>query len=258
MEAYVKLMVLSDLHLEFGDFVPPEVDADVVVLAGDIHVGCRGVRWAAEHFNVPVVYVPGNHERYNGRLGSTVDDMRCEAATSNVFVLDRGEVVIDGVRFLGATLWTDLRCTGNQPLAELDARQHMADYQVISDDDGRPLTPEMLLEEHRKARCFLEQSLSGTGRDWSGKTVVVTHHAPCDLSISERFKREAKGVHLNASYASRLEGLLGWESVALWVHGHTHDSFDYELFGTRVVCNPRGYVGDGLNPGFDKALVVTL
>ena len=44
----MKIRILSDLHLEFQDWTPPESDADVVVLAGDIHVGTRGIDWALD------------------------------------------------------------------------------------------------------------------------------------------------------------------------------------------------------------------
>ena len=35
----MRIRVLSDLHLEFMDWNPPKAGADVVGLAGDIHVG---------------------------------------------------------------------------------------------------------------------------------------------------------------------------------------------------------------------------
>lgn len=249
----MRLMVMSDLHLEFGAMSPSKPDVDAVVLAGDVHTGAMGVEWAADAFDVPVIYVPGNHERYGGRIGLAVEEMKAAAAATHVFVLERDELVLDGVRFLGATLWSDFRVSGNQPLAELDAQRHIKDYRLIQDDDGRPLTTGHVLEEHRKARFFLESRLDS---GWGGKTVVVTHHAPCELSISERFRRDSKGSHVNGSYASRLEGLMGKDKVAVWVHGHTHDSFDYDMFGTRVVCNPRGYAGEQLNGEFKAALVV--
>jgi len=61
----MRLQVFSDLHLEFGRFEPTIINADVVVLAGDIHQGTAGVKWARQYcHDCPVIYVPGNHEFY--------------------------------------------------------------------------------------------------------------------------------------------------------------------------------------------------
>jgi len=248
----MRLHILSDLHLEFADFAPPAVDADIVVLAGDIDIKGRGVDWAKRHFSCPVVMVAGNHEFYGGNFGSVFRRLRDDARGSNVHVLENEFVVLGGVRFLGATLWTDYQLTGNQPLAQWDARQTMNDFRRIRDERYRKITPVDLLERHSASRNFLQAALA---EPFAGPTVVVTHHAPCELSITDRF-RQAPG-HLNASYASRLEMLMG-PNVALWVHGHTHDSLDYTVYETRVVCNPRGYAPDDVNENFDAELVVTL
>jgi hypothetical protein len=37
--------------------------------------------------------------------------------------------------------------------------------------------------------------------------------------------------------------ILDHPEICLWTHGHTHEDFDYHIGSTRVVCNPRGYVG---------------
>ena len=91
---------------------------------------------------------------------------------------------------------------------------------------------------------------------FSGPTVVVTHHAPSPRSIHPRFA----GLPLNVCFVSDTEHLLEGRRVALWIHGHTHDSFDYVANGTRVVCNPRGYAKNGINenPAFDPGLIITL
>lgn len=245
----MRIRILSDLHLEFGGFEPPEVRADVVVLAGDIDLKARGVAWAQKHFTQPVLYVPGNHEYYRGSLGRTLQKMRELSAGSNVQVMNDDAVTIQGVRFLGATLWTDYRLTGNQPLAEWDAQQSMSDFKTIRDERYRKVRPKDLLEKHARSRSFLSSELD---TPFDGPTVVITHHAPCELSIHERFKNQTG--HLNASYASRLDHLMG-PAVPLWIHGHTHDSMDYTLHGTRVMCNPRGYAPKDLNIGFAPDLV---
>jgi len=46
----MRLHILGDLHLEFGATEIRPVDADVVVLAGDIHLGREGRKWARKLF----------------------------------------------------------------------------------------------------------------------------------------------------------------------------------------------------------------
>lgn len=246
----MKIHLLSDLHIEFQDWTPPDVDADVVVLAGDVHVKGRAVEWALSRWSKPVIFVPGNHDYYGGSLGHTLNKMRERAAGTNVHLLHDSEVILDGVRFLGGTLWTDYRLTGNEPLAQWDAQQTLSDFKKVRDEQFRKVRPYQFAARNAHTRNFLERKFE---EPFAGKTVVVTHHAPCELSIHDRYK--ATGGHLNASYASRLDHLLG-EHVKLWAHGHTHDSFDYDVYGTRVVCNPRGYGPSHLNEDFKPGLVL--
>lgn len=248
----LKIHVLSDLHLEFADFAPPPTDADVVVLAGDIHVKARGVAWALKHFKQPVLYVPGNHEYYGGSLGHTFGKLKALSEGTSLYVLNDEELVLDGVRFLGATLWTDYRLTGNEPLAQWDAQQTMSDFKKVRDEHFRKVRPHQLSARHFKSKQFLQSAFE---QPFDGPTVVVTHHAPCELSIHERYRTQSGG-HLNASYASRLDGMMG--VAKLWVHGHTHDNWDYDVYGTRVLCNPRGYAPDDVNEGFQPGLVVEI
>jgi predicted phosphodiesterase len=245
----MKLHILSDIHLEFARFDPPATDADVVVLAGDIGIGAHAVEWAAVTFPQPVVLVPGNHEYYGGHLKNTLTRMKRTAEGTQVRVLDGEAVVLGGVRFLAATLWTDFQLTRNPLLAQHEAQARMTDYRRIRTAAYRRLRPPDTRAAHVAARRFLEQALA---QPFDGRTVVVTHHAPSDRSVSRRFRSDA---HLNAAYASDLEGLMGRE-VALWVHGHTHDSLDYQVGETRVVCNPRGYIPSEPNPAFDAGLLV--
>jgi Icc-related predicted phosphoesterase len=103
----MKVRILSDLHLEFFNWTPPAADADVVVLAGDIHVGTQALRWARLHFpETPIVYVPGNHEFYGEQMQHVMARLREEGAKLDINVLDADEVDVHGTRFLGATLWT--------------------------------------------------------------------------------------------------------------------------------------------------------
>lgn len=248
----MKIRVLSDLHLEHGAIALRPGDEDVVVLAGDIHVGDKGVRWAAGTFTAPVVYVPGNHEYYGGSLGKTFEHLQRAASGTQVHVLNNAALVVNGVRFLGATLWTDYRLTNNAPLAEWDAQTTMNDFKRIRDEGYSRLRPHTLVRRHAASRQFLQSALQD-GSDVP--TVVVSHHAPSELSIAECYR--ATTDHLSAAYASRLEHLMGHPAV-LWVHGHTHDSADYVIAGTRVICNPRGYRGTQANPGFDPDFFVTV
>jgi predicted phosphodiesterase len=251
----MKLNVLSDLHLSTGALAQPSNDADVVILAGDIARPREAAAWARA-FDRPVVYVLGNHEFYGGSIDGSSEEMLGLCAASNVHVLDRSEVVIGNVRFLGATLWTDFKLFDDDEAnarAKLLARERIRDFSRIrvSATSDRIFTPEdstALFDLHAH---WIDEKLKSAH---PGPTIVVTHHAPTRNSIHPRFA----GSPLNACFVSSAQELLGRDRVQLWVHGHTHDSFDYVVSGTRVVCNPRGYAKEGVNENalFDPNFIV--
>ncbi len=249
----VRLNILSDLHLGLGDLALPETDADAVILAGDIARPGQAIAWA-RRFPRPVVYVPGNHEFYGSDLPATVASLRSLAAGSRIHVLDRQGCVLCGLRFLGVTLWTDFMLEGDgapRARAMAMAAERLRDFSRIdsAENPGTPFTPEESARVFRGQLDWLAQKLS---KPCECPTVVVTHHAPSRRSVHPRFA----DAPLNAAFASDVERLMGGGRVALWVHGHMHDSFDYGVRGTRVVCNPRGYAGIEENPAFDPRLVV--
>ena len=235
----MKIRILSDLHLEHSQRHPPlllpAAEADVVVLAGDIDNGTRAIDWAEETFpDQPVLYVPGNHEYYETDLRPAAVALKARARRSaNVRLLDNDETAIDGVRFLGSTLWTDFALPGAPPIEQVMAQslKYVVDFRKIR--VGREfLTPQQTVDLHREAVGFLQDRLA---QPFSGKTVVITHHAPHPNSVHPRWA----GNPVNAAFVSDLTRLMG--KAALWFHGHTHDSFDFTVQGTRVVANPMGY-----------------
>ncbi|MHC5350492.1 metallophosphoesterase [Metapseudomonas furukawaii] len=244
----MRIHLLSDLHNEFSTFIPEQLDVDVVILAGDIDKKTRGVAWAKQVFTCPVLYVPGNHEYYSGHLINTLQKLRV-AGDDQVIVLDRDERIIQRVRFLGATMWTDFSATGDVFTASMAAQHRMTDFRQIRTDNYRRIRPSDLAKESSKTREWLLAKLS---RLHDGPTVVITHHAP---SIQSLQANPHAGTHLDAAYANCWEDLMG-NAVALWLHGHVHTAADYEVAGTRVVCNPRGYPGE--RTGFDPGLVLNL
>jgi len=247
----MKLHILNDLHIEFEDFDPPATDADVVILAGDIGVGLEGLRWAEDRFpDRPVIYVPGNHEFYHHDL-NLIEELKAQAP-GHIHVLNDDHVVIDGVRFLGSILWTDfaLYGEGERFYAMKTAEKWMTDFSIIR-NDGRKFTPRDAVQLHTASRGWLASMLA---EPFDGSTVVVTHHAPSSRSVHPRYARD----QLTPAFASSLEMMMDGERAALWVHGHMHDSFDYEIYGTRVVCNPRGYAPNALNSEFRPDYVIEI
>ena len=168
----MKLHILSDLHLEFGDFVLPQTDADVIVLAGDIGIGADGIQWAAKQGDKPVIYIAGNHEYYNREYIKTLDGMRRAAKDRGVHFLENNELVLGGVRFLGCTLWTDFAVYPpmSAKMAMDHARQQLNDFRLI--ENGEQLfTPEDSLRLHEESIAWLGQRLD---TPFDGPTVVIT------------------------------------------------------------------------------------
>jgi predicted phosphodiesterase len=236
----MNILLLSDLHLENPGFVPyPNIDdipssVEVVVLAGDIHVGTQGVAWAQKHLSHwPVLYVPGNHEFYGGEYYQTLSNMRQACGGSNVQLLERDSVVIGNIRFLGTTLWTDFLLFGNtevddaakeQAWAMADAEKYMADFSglvTVQLSTGEPavrLTPAHTIQLHRYSVAWLKGNLA---TPFAGQTVVISHHAPSQRSVPPQFTRH----RLTPAYASKLDLVV--EKSNYWLHGHTHHELDY-------------------------------
>jgi predicted phosphodiesterase len=253
----VRVHVLSDLHLERGGEPPAAVDADVVVLAGDIGRGVQGLRTAIGWWpGQRILYVAGNHEPYGHGLPGLIGELRIVASAANgrVSVLERDEVVIGGVRFLGCTLWSAFDVAGARERARAMAicGDLVNDYEHIAwTPQARTLRPQDTLRLHRASRRWLAHRLaSGFG----GPTVVVTHHAP--LPPRERIADPLRRA-LAGAFVSDLTDLMEADRVALWIHGHTHRRVDVAVRGTRVVSNPRGYPHEPVE-GFDPGLLLEL
>jgi len=230
----MRIHVLSDLHIEISSYLPHKVECDVVVLAGDIGSGAEGIEWARCVWpSQEIIYVPGNHEYYYLERNAALQAMRETASKLGVRLLDNDEVLIDGVRFLGSTLWTDFKLFDEPAKKEAMSvgKSCLNDFRLIGERE-KVFTPAHSIELHEASLAWLSAKLQ---EDFDGETVVVTHHLPSMQSVADRFKTSI----LSACFGSNLDVLFG--RSRLWIHGHTHDSLDYVQNGTRVVCNPRGY-----------------
>ena len=246
----MRLHLLSDLHLEFGPTHIPETDADVIVLAGDIHLRCSGHDWAVQQFpDKPVVYVLGNHEFYQHSLPDLTEILKRETAGSHIHLLENRAVEIGGWTFLGCTLWTDFRLSLEREAAMRTAEDYMSDYHVIEfGSGGRRLRPSDTVRLHGESVAWLREALAKCD---PARTIVVTHHAPSAHSEAP----EHATSPLRAAFASDLDFLVAGIGVPLWLHGHTHYNVDYMMGTTRVLTNQRGYPED-LCARFNPALVV--
>lgn len=263
----MRLHVLSDLHLEFAPLAPKNVGADAVILAGDIATGVSGLGWAASSFkDVPVVYVPGNHEAYGYEYTVWREAIRAGAAqTEGVSLLDESVLRIhpegeNPVAILGLTLWTDFALFGDSQVerAGMLTQRALADYRAIRLGD-RLLRWEDTLALHQKGRAWLvSEVMEANAR--GDKVIVVSHHAPSLASSALCYREDP----VTAGFASDLEAFAR-EHVDLWIHGHMHNSSDYRLGRCRVVANPRGYPLQRWNPDtpyenrdFNPALVIEI
>ena len=272
----MKLLVLSDLHLEFAAFAPDPAAvaaADVVVLAGDIHQGSQGIEWGRRAFpDKPIVYVAGNHEFYGQHWTQLLDALRLQAEVHGVHFLENDSVTIQGTRFLGCSLWTDFEFFGLSRRSQMmraaerglndfrriEAEPLLAERMIVASRQSKTrLTATHTLRRHQDSLAWLKAELLQCEPD---NTVVVTHHYPHQNSTHPRWAQD----DLTAIFGSKLphEILLG---ASLWIHGHSHDSCNYRIGDSRravrVFCNPRGYplgwhATAFENAGFDPGLLL--
>lgn len=240
---------ISDLHNELNryEFITTEKDKEVtLVLAGDIDLARKDNRYgeyleyASKLFKY-VILVAGNHEYWGCDLTRThtkIQEQITNRNLTNVFYLNNDTVVLDGVAFIGATLWTNIK----NPLTELIVEGAMNDYKKIRHGPimapwKRPLRVSDVTMLHYESRGFIEAE-SIKHQNLGHKVVVVTHHAPSEQSIPLQWK----GDPCNPAYASALDYWILDGFIDYWMHGHIHGKCDYVVGECRITCNPRGYV----------------
>ena len=276
----MKINVISDLHLDFSDLTLP--GGDVLILSGDI---CEARHLKKDMYNKDmvlleherkdqrpdryyrffeeecskyreVIMVMGNHEHYGFNYQKTYPHIAANLP-DNIVLLENQTHTIDDVVFVGATLWTDMN--NNDPLTMYHMSRSMNDYKQVTmfnevKNVYHRLTPEKTVEDHHKSKQFIKETVENK---FDQKFVVVTHHAPSKASIKPRYAND----HLmNGAYSSDLSKfILENPQIKLWTHGHTHDTFDYMIGSTRVVCNPRGYKGyEERAEQFDPSIIYTV
>ena len=261
----MKIRVMSDLHNEFGTMEIPELEDDkdtVLILAGDI--GLAKKAWTYKEFVEDasmrfkdIIMVMGNHEHYGSEFLRSKDKMlEILADVPNAHVLEKETKVIDGYAFIGATLWTGMN--NHDILVMEQARMIMNDYAKIrhgspSEPWKRKLRPSDTVQDHVSAVHYIFEEIEKQHAD-GNKVVVVTHHAPSYSSVHQAYV----GDPINGAYVSNLDDrLLDIQHPVLWVHGHTHYSFDYMMGKVNIVCNPRGYAPSDLNPRFNPEMLFT-
>jgi len=269
----MKISLVSDVHLEFGDLdFDNDQGAEVLILSGDICVahditqrdpyGVMGPEYRSNRFHEffqrchakfpHVIYIVGNHEYYNGDFATAFAHLKDVLGyLPRLHVLEKESITIGDITFLCGTLWTDMNREDPDTLYRI--RSYMNDFRIIKDTrypvhykdsegkrhtrDGR-FSPETSVEEHRAMLKFVKESIAANP---TGKYVVVGHHSPSRLSTHPQY---ADQTMVNGAYSSDLdEFIIDRPQIKLWTHGHTHHEFDYMIGSCRVMCNPRGYDG---------------
>lgn len=275
-----RIWFTSDLHQEFtrdpnttkhpatrfdlGAHCPSDID--VAVIAGDLDVNLERSleRIVDELPGMTTIYVPGNHDFYTSpdeqfTLLEMMERGQELADNLGITLLQNASVVAGEVRIIGSTLWTDFDSIGRGFLksktAEAEGRNGMNDYRMIKRESTatpgkrKRIRAQDTIALHKTARAYLEAELQ---KPHDGETVVVTHHAPHPMSLDPAFDR------LNYAYASNLQSLLEEDYAPdIWLHGHIHQTRDYQVGRTRVVANPRGYTWDEQND-FNPGLVLEI
>ena len=262
----MRLALYSDLHLEFGPFPNPRVDADLVVLAGDINTKHRvwGDGNAEQFFGCPVIGVLGNHDHYGAAIDTATGKAGVAAAAKGITLLEQDEAVVAGVRFLGCSLWSDFRLFSGDDLLRVksDAALCVGDRYSggindfsrirVAADGFRRFRPLDAARLHAASVAWLDEKLA---EPFDGQTVVVTHHAPSLKCVPEQWLSDRR----TCAYASHLDWLIEKHVIAAWLYGHIHDPVPMFRIGRTVLAsNPRGYFPDHLNPRFREDFTITV
>jgi len=242
----MKIAYCSDLHLEFDKShtkltLKNTNKADILVLAGDILMAnyltsdpyyMDFIDNCYNEFPI-ILYIIGNHEHYICDFNNTYNILKSlESKYPTLHILNNKTITINDIQFIGGTMWTNFN--NNDGIVKKLANSLMNDYKQITNNTGL-LTPDDIIIEHNLFINYLKDTLS------NGKgSVIITHHAPSILSISNNSEKI-----INYAYYQDLDNFIMCydDYIKLWIHGHVHTRNNYMIGNTHVVSNPRGYIG---------------
>jgi Icc-related predicted phosphoesterase len=261
----MKIALVSDVHLEFGDLdFENDSGADVLILGGDICIAndmaqrdpynTMGSEYRSNRFHdffqrcsdrfPHVIFIVGNHEHYHGDFAKTVPHFKDVLSyLPNLHILEKETFVLDDITFIGGTLWTDMNKRDNRTLHDIS--RMMNDFRCVDNtnktEDGRGwpgrFTTTDAANDHDAMVAFIDQTIAANP---AGRYVVVGHHSPSRLSTHPKYQHQ---FIMNGGYSSSLDDFIqDRPQIKLWTHGHTHEDFDYMIAGCRILCNPRGYI----------------
>jgi Icc-related predicted phosphoesterase len=261
----MKIALVSDVHLEFGDLdFENDSGADVLILGGDICIAndmaqrdpynTMGEQYRSNRFHdffqrcsdrfPHVIFIVGNHEHYHGDFAKTVPHFKDVLGyLPNLHILEKETFVLDDITFIGGTLWTDMNRRDNRTLHDIS--RMMNDFRCVDNsaktEDGRGwpgrFTTTDAADDHDAMVAFIDQTIAANP---AGRYVVVGHHSPSRLSTHPKYQHQ---FIMNGGYSSELDDFIqDRPQIKLWTHGHTHEDFDYMIAGCRILCNPRGYI----------------
>lgn len=246
------IRVVSDLHLDFDPeddlWLPPALAEDhltCMVIPGDLWVAKkfrkthRGRSWLKDissQFKY-VVIVLGNHDFYDGNVSIEYKKLQkfiTEQNFINIHVLHNSQVELDHIKFVGGTLWSDYnRCN---PIATYTASQQMRCFKKIRvGANYKRFAPNDAINEFLTTKNYIFEKAFKNNEDQ--KVIVITHMAPSLLSLSTKYDNDMTNYH----YATELGNEIAGSEIDFWFHGHVHETKDYVIGSTRIVCNPRGY-----------------
>ena len=261
----MKVDIISDTHLEFtGAMYKPSNpnNSDVLIMAGDITlVKLFEIEKSQIHFFEKccelyknVIYISGNHESYKFDFLKIPSEIKKHLGhIKNFHVLNNSFIKIDDVMFFGGTMWSNIG--DDDPMAKMTLQSGMNDFYLITKGKNK-FTPENAIEEFNSFKKFLTWELMHHTKE---KCVVITHHAPSFRSVAECYKHD---YYMNCGYASDLgQFILNRPQIKYWIHGHMHIPVDYMIGNTRILSNPRGYVGvereiDKYDPYYPKTFEI--
>lgn len=236
----MNFLLASDTHLDelknpiLDCVIKPDQYCDYIILAGDIGEKFSHIDWL-KHYSkeCKVLYIPGNHCMYRDRLYRKEEKLREKLQGYDVQILNQHYIEHDDYVIIGATMWSDFALYPDRVReAKMDYDATMKDKKLIKTLSCRRFISNLSQIESHKHQHWIKNTLDKFKHK---KCIIVTHHAPSIKSLSS----DLYG-HIDAAcYANNLDKfILEHPQIKVWCHGHNHESADYYIGGTRVICNP--------------------